>query len=121
MALPHESLVVWQRADDLYVRIHALSKTFPPDERYGLTSQLRRAAYSVPANIVEGFGRYSPRDRAHFLEIALSSLGELGYGLHVSRRLEYISEDVERQLQIALRSVDAPLRGLRQRYLARRE
>ena len=120
MALPHESLVAWQRADDLYVRVHAPSKTFPADERYGLTSQLRRAAYSVAANIVEGFARDSPRDRPQFLEIALSSRCELGYGIHVSRRLEYISEDIERELEAAVRAIDAPLRGLRQRYIGYR-
>ena len=121
MTLPHESLVAWQRADDLYVRIHALSKAFPPDERYGPTSQIRRAAYSVAANIVEGFGRYGARERAHFLEIALSSLGKLGYGIHVSRRLEYINHDVEQELKAALGAIDAPLRGLRQRYVTRQD
>jgi four helix bundle protein len=112
MPLPHESLVAWQRADDLFIRIHQLSKTFPTHERYELGSQSRRAAFSVPANIVEGFARYPPKERAQFLRIALASLTELGYCIHVARRLGYISDDMKKDIDLELRSVDAPLRGL---------
>ena len=112
MPLPHESLVAWQRADDLFIKIHALSKTFPAHERYELGSQTRRAAFSVPANIVEGFARYPPRERSQFLRIALASLAELSYCIHVAHRLEYICADLKKELDFELRSVDAPLRGL---------
>ena len=121
MSLPHESLVAWQRADDLVVRIHNISRTFPAEERYALTSQMRRAAYSVPANIVEGFGRYGARDRAHFLEVALSSLAEVAYCVHLSRRLAYIDDQTKQDLDVELRRVSAPLRGLMQRYVTRRK
>ena len=121
MPLPHESLVAWQRADDLVVRLHNITRTFPADERYALASQLRRAAYSVPANIVEGFGRYGTRDRAHFLEIALSSLAEVAYCIHLSRRLAYIDDKTKEELESELRAVWAPLRGLMQRYVTRRK
>jgi four helix bundle protein len=121
MPLPHESLVAWQRADELFLRIHKISKAFPADERYALTSQVRRAAYSVPANIVEGFGRYGDRDRAHFLEVALSSLAEVAYCVHASRRLEYIDEQTKQELETELRLVSAPLRGLMKRYLTRKK
>ena len=94
MPLPHESLVAWQRADDLFIRIHQLSKTFPSHERYELGSQARRAAFSVAANIVEGFGRYPPKERSQFLRIALASLAELGYCVHAARRLDYIDESL---------------------------
>jgi four helix bundle protein len=70
VTLPHHSLVAWQRADDLFIELHALSRTFPILERFELAAQLRRAAYSVPANIAEGFGRYTTADRLHFLQIA---------------------------------------------------
>ena len=112
MPLPHESLVAWQRADDLFIRIHQLSKTFPVQERYELGSQSRRAAFSVAANIVEGFGRYPPKERSQFLRIALASLAELGYCIHVARRLEYITADLKAAIDLELRRVAAPLRGL---------
>lgn len=73
----HEKLVAWQRADDLFVAIHGFAATLPIEERYGLTSQMRRAAYSVPANIVEGMARRSIRDRLRFLNIAEASLAEV--------------------------------------------
>ena len=74
MALRHHSLVAWQRADDLFIKVHRLAlQSFPACERFELGSQLRRAAYSVPANIVEGFARRYPRARLHFLNIAEGS------------------------------------------------
>ena len=112
MPLPHESLVAWQRADDLFVRIHKLSKTFPPHGRYELGSQSRRAAFSVAANIVEGFARYPPKERSQFLRVALASLAELSYCIYAARRLEYITADLENEIDREMRSVDAPLRGL---------
>jgi four helix bundle protein len=114
MPLPHESLIAWQRADDLFLRVHTISRAFPREELYSLTSQLRRAAYSVPANIVEGFGRYGARERSHFLEVALASLAELSYCIHVARRLPYIDEITKETLNTELRRVSAPLRGLMQ-------
>ena len=86
-----------------------------------LGAQIRRAAYSVPANVVEGFGRYSPRDRSHFLEIALSSLAEVSYCVHVSLRLEYIDRNVKEELDTEIRRISAPLRALMQRSLAMRK
>jgi four helix bundle protein len=112
MALTHHTLVAWQRADDLFIRIHVLCRTFPAMERYELSSQARRAAYSVAANIVEGFGRRTPRDRLHFLHVAEASLGELGYCLHVARRLAYISDQAFSELEIEVKRVGAPLSGL---------
>ena len=112
MPLPHESLVAWQRADDLFLRIHEISRTFPTFERYELASQARRAAYSVAANIVEGFGRYAPKERSQFLRIAAASLAELSYCVHAARRLEYIDAETKDQLDLQVRQTSAPLRGL---------
>ena len=102
MALKHHTLVAWQRADDLFIKIHALCQTFPAIERYELSSQARRAAYSVAANIVEGFARRTPRDRLHFLHIAEASLAELGY----------VAEETFSELEIEVKKAGAPLSGL---------
>jgi four helix bundle protein len=109
----YRSLVAWQRADDLFIRPHRLTLTqFPAHERFELGSQLRRAALSVPANMVEGTARSNGRERRQFLRIAWSSLREAGYYVHVARRLEYISEQVQLELESDIRRVAAPLLGL---------
>ena len=125
MPLRHHRLVAWQRADDLYIDIHRTAKTaLPADERFELSAQLRRAAYSVPANIVEGFARNQGRERLQFLRIAWGSLAEVGYGLHVAKRLQYLDEKRFEALDSAVRGVAAPLLGLiraeRSRILASR-
>jgi four helix bundle protein len=88
MSLRHHSLIAWQRADDLFIKLHQLSlKAFPAIERFELGSQLRRAAFSVAVNIVEGFARPAGKARMNFLNISQSSLAEVGYCIHVARRL----------------------------------
>ncbi len=115
--LPHHKLVAWQRADDLFIEIHSLTqKSLPRDERYELSSQLRRAAYSVPANIVEGFARQYRKEKFHFLSIASASLAEVGYGLHAARRLGYLTPERYDELELKVRQVAAPLNGLMDRY-----
>ena len=112
-SLRHHSLVAWQRADDLFINLHLLTiQQFPASERFELASQLRRAAYSVPANIVEGFARRHRRERLHFLNIAESSLAEVGYCLHVATRLGYITREALAALEAELNGVGAPLMGL---------
>src|SRR5215467_9313670 len=109
----HHSLIAWQRADDLFIKVHQLTrKQFPAFERFELGSQLRRAAYSVPANIVEGFARRYRRARLQFLNISESSLAEVGYCLHVAHRLGYIGDEVLTELEKDLNGVGAPLAGL---------
>ena len=111
--LRHHSLVAWQRADDLFIKLHLLTiKQFPAFERFELASQLRKAAYSVPANIVEGFARRHKRERLHFLNIAEASLAEVGYCLHVATRLGYVTEEAMKELESELNGVGAPLVGL---------
>ena len=109
----YTSLVAWQRADDLFIRLHRLaSKTFPVEERYELSAQLRRAALSVPTNIVEGTAKFHKKETVHFLRIAWGSLREVGYFIHVAKRLEYISEEAAEELSSGVRRVAAPLSGL---------
>jgi four helix bundle protein len=111
--LSHHSLVAWQRADDLFIRLHRLSSTcFPASERYELGQQVRRAAYSVAANIVEGFARRHQKDRLHFLNISEGSLAEVGYCVHVAHRLGYVSVEVRAELESEIRRTGAPLTGL---------
>ena len=111
--LRHHSLVAWQRADDLFITVHKLTlRSFPPFERFELSSQLRKAAYSVAANIVEGFARRYRRERLHFLNIAEGSLAEVGYCLHVAHRLGYITDEVLAGFERELNGVGAPLTGL---------
>jgi len=109
----HHSLVAWQRADDLFIKIHLLTtKQFPAFERFELGSQLRRAAYSVPANVVEGFARRYRRSRLHFLNVSEASLAEVGYCVHVAHRLGYVGDDLLGELEKDINAVGAPLAGL---------
>ncbi len=113
MSRPHTSLIAWRRADDLFIELHLLTrKEFPAFERFELGSQLRRAAYSVAANIVEGFARRHKRDRVNFLRIAEASLSEVGYCLHAAHRLGYLTDARYEQLDVQVRRVGAPLVGL---------
>jgi len=95
-----EDLKVWQKAHQLVIKIYRLSKGFPKDERFGLTSQLRRAAVSVPANLAEGFKRVTIPDKLRFFNIAQSSLEEVRYYLILVYDLKYadtreLKEDLE--------------------------
>lgn len=117
MSLPHHHLVAWQRADDLFVELHQLTyQQFPPAERFELASQLRRAAFSVAANIVEGTAREHDADKRRFFNIAVSSLRELGYCLHAAHRLKYISDTDFAKYEQQLRQIGGPLHGLVAKY-----
>ena len=113
MSLRHHNLVAWQRADDLFLEMHRLSlKQFPAFERFALGSQLRRSAFSVAVNIVEGFARPAGRGRLNFLNIAQASLAEVDYCIHTAKRLGYISEELAATLEVTMKQVGAPLAGL---------
>jgi four helix bundle protein len=117
MSLTHHKLVAWQRADDLFVDVHRLThQRFPRSERYELGSQLRRAAFSVAANIVEGTARTSTAESIRFFNVASGSLAEVGYGLHVAGRLGYLDGETLADLERRIRQVSAPLNGLIRRY-----
>ena len=102
----------WRLADDLTVTVYECTRSFPREEIYGLTSQLRRAAYSVPANIVEGASRESKKDYLHFLYIARGSLSEAQYFIHLARRLDYLSLKEEATLREQTKMAFACLHGL---------
>jgi len=108
----YTKIEAWKLADDLTVAVYERTRSFPREEIYGLTSQLRRASYSVPANIVEGSCRESKKDYLHFLYIARGSLSETQYFVHLSRRLGYLSDaDAERLIGLT-RQTFACLHGL---------
>jgi four helix bundle protein len=86
-----QDLVVWQKSHQLTLRVYRLTAAFPKHELYGLTSQMRRAAVSVAANIAEGFKKRGRPDKARVMNIAQSSLEELRYYFILSRDLEYLA------------------------------
>jgi len=85
-----KDLVVWQKAMDLVLDIYRITKCFPRKETYGLVSQMRRAAVSIPSNIAEGRGRFSSREMSQFLVHARGSLLELETQIEIAHALEYI-------------------------------
>lgn len=91
-------LRVWQQSHTLVLEVYRLTASFPSHERFGLVSQLRRAALSVPTNIAEGAKRESRRDYSRFLNVAEGSLAETQYLLRVSRDLGYAAEERVREL-----------------------
>jgi four helix bundle protein len=99
-------------ADDLAVAVYEVSKGFPREEIYGITSQIRRAASSVAANIAEGASRESAKDYAHFLQIARGSLAETRYFPHLARRLGYLENAQAAQVEALATEAFACLRGL---------
>jgi four helix bundle protein len=107
----YKNLIAWQLADSLFL-IHAVTKGFPREERYELTSQVRRAALSIPTNIVEGTARFNPGEKVQFLRTAWSSLAELEYLMSVAQRLHYMSVERLRQLESHIARTGGALRGL---------
>ncbi len=85
-------LIVWQKSMDLVTQIYLASGNFPKSEFYGLISQLRRSAVSIPSNIAEGYGRRSTGDYVRFLQIFVGSLYELQTQLDIAKKLEYLTE-----------------------------
>jgi len=94
----YTKIAAWQKADDLTVAVYQATRSFPRDEVYALTSQVRRASYSVPANIVEGASRDSKKDYLHFLYIARGSLAETRYFLHLAGRLNCLTPGQQKPL-----------------------
>ena len=112
MPLRHHTLVAWQRADDLFIELHQLTlKSFPTHEKFELGRQTRRAAFSIAVNIVEGCARKYRNERLQFLNISRASLAEVGYCLHVARRLEYITPDRLTAFEKSLNQLGAALSG----------
>ena len=109
---PHEKLDVWKRAVDLVVEIYQATEAFPKEEKFGLTSQVRRAAVSIPANIAEGAARTSTKEFLNFLSIAQGSASEVATELLIAHRLGYLNRDLFQRLHTNLDDISRMILGL---------
>jgi four helix bundle protein len=108
----YRKLKVFHIVDDLVLAVYETTKTFPNEERFGLTAQMRRAAVSVPANIVEGAARQGEREFLQFLNQAYGSLAELGYFFDLSMRLGYLPTETHAELKPRYEEASRMLNGL---------
>ncbi len=111
-------LKVWQRGHALVLSVYRMTTGFPANERYGLTSQVRRAALSVPTNIAEGSKRLTGQEYSRFLNIAEASLAETEYLLMVSRDLGYVTPIVAEKSFVEISELSRMLHGLRKKVEA---
>lgn len=110
---PHKKLDVWQKSIALVQKIYELSKTFPKNEEYGLTNQMRRAAISVPSNISEGAARQTKKEFVQFLHMAQGSLSELDTHLEIAIKLGYRKDNPSPEILLELMAdIDKMLTGL---------
>lgn len=103
---------VWKKGHELTLRTYRATKSFPNDERFGLTVQMRRSVSSIPTNIAEGFGRRGDKDRARFLDIAVGSANEFAYQLLLSKHLGYLESTLHDELHNMVGDVRKMLSGL---------
>jgi len=108
-------LIAWQKGMELAVTIYEATKPFPKDELYGITSQMRRAAVSIPSNLAEGQLRQSRKEFSQFISISLGSCAELSTQLEISKRLNYITDTTFTQLSQQIDQVMKLLHGLRRK------
>ena len=112
-AYHYKQLIVWQKAMKLVIHVYKVTKNFPKNEQYGLVSQLRRSAVSIPSNIAEGHGRTSDKEIVRFLDIARGSIYELDTQLEISRQLNYLNQVEYRSIFNLLDEISRMLSGLR--------
>ena len=117
----YRELLIWQKAHELTLLVYQATAVFPGDERFGLVSQMRRVSASIAINIAEGSGRETPKDFAHFIQMAIGSCSELKYELLLSNDLGYISQETYDDLSFraseALRMMVAYNEKIRQNFL----
>lgn len=107
----YKDLVVWQKSMTLVVHIYKVTRTFPSDELYGLVSQMRRAAVSIPSNLAEG-SRRTGKDQKQFFKVAYGSGSELETQIELSRQLEFIGESEVKDIESLLSEIQRMLNAL---------
>lgn len=112
MEKPHKNLEVWKKSMDMVRKVYRITKHFPGEEKYGLTSQMRRAAVSVPSNTAEGAARNTKREFVNFLHTAQASLSELDTQLEISLSLGYVTVESLKSMEFLMQRVDKMLTGL---------
>ncbi len=110
----HKDLEAWKKSIDLVKDIYSITKDFPSSEQFGLVSQMRRAAVSIPSNLAEGSARFSDKDSTRFIDISLGSLAELETQIIIAKELNFIKEN--QALLEKIKKVNALLIGLK-KYL----
>ena len=111
----YKELKVWHKSHSLVLNIYEITKQFPKEEIFGITSQLRRASYSIPSNIAEGCGKFSQKDFANFLQIALGSSNEVEYLLLLGKDLKFMNDDIFKLLNNSINEIKAMLINLIQK------
>ena len=101
----YEELIIWQKSMDLVVEIYCLTKQLPKEELYGIISQMRRAAISIPSNIAEGYSRNSRKEYVQFIYIARGSKSELETQLKICERLGYLSNEQIKDAQNIIKEI----------------
>jgi four helix bundle protein len=112
MGRDFKNIKAWQYADDLVLLIYSTTISFPKEELYGITSQLRRAVVSIPANIAEGSSREHSKEYLHFLFVARASMAETEYFIHLSKRLGYLNDDNYKKIEQIRKEAAKTLQGL---------
>ena len=112
----YRKLTVYHKSMELVKRVYGLTELFPASERHGLTNQIQRAVVSIPSNIAEGMGRFSNKERVHFLEIANGSLMEVMCQLELSLLLGYISQQQFDEQELFISETTKMLVGLRKTF-----
>jgi len=114
-----KDLKVWQKGVDLVEMIYKVTRTFPKEEIYGLSAQLRRAAVSIPSNIAEGFGRYHNKEYKQFLHVALGSCAEITTQIIIAERLQFIEKSVSERVLSQADEISRMLMSLIKKVRAR--
>ncbi|MBM4169841.1 MAG: four helix bundle protein [Ignavibacteria bacterium] len=113
----HKKLQLWKESMDLVTQLYRITKDFPREEEFGLKSQLRRAAVSVPSNIAEGLARTTKKEKLRFLSYARSSLSEIDAQIEIADRLELVSREdsdiLDRQMTLVERLLSGLIRSIR--------
>ena len=112
-----ERLIAWQESRKLNLSIYNLTKSFPTEERYGITSQMRRASISVSSNLVEGNSRYTSKEKARFFEISYGSLMELMNQIILSLDLGYLQDENYKVVREDIEKVASLIEGIRKFHI----